>query len=192
MARLIHLNGPSRVGKSTLARRYVDDHPGTLCLDVDVLVGLIGGWSDDISRAHDRARTDALAAAGAHLRQGEDVVAPQLVTVHDRDVRFRTTAAEAGAEYVEIALLVDDDEHDQRLRDKQPEHAVEAQIQGELMAGDLVTRIRGHLRAYLADRPATMQLDTTGLTVEQTYARLLDLLAEGHPAARGVVSPRPR
>ncbi|HEY3954535.1 MAG TPA: hypothetical protein VGM53_14255, partial [Streptosporangiaceae bacterium] len=37
MARLIHLNGPSRVGKSTLAHRYADNHPGTLCLDVDVL-----------------------------------------------------------------------------------------------------------------------------------------------------------
>jgi guanylate kinase len=26
MPRLIHLNGPSRVGKTTLARRYVDEH----------------------------------------------------------------------------------------------------------------------------------------------------------------------
>ncbi|MGI8702372.1 MAG: hypothetical protein ACR2JU_14445 [Nocardioidaceae bacterium] len=40
MSRLIHLNGPSRVGKSTLARRYVDEHPGTLALDLDVLAGL--------------------------------------------------------------------------------------------------------------------------------------------------------
>src|SRR5680860_739144 len=34
MPRLIHLNGPSRVGKSTLARRYVDAHPWTLALDL--------------------------------------------------------------------------------------------------------------------------------------------------------------
>jgi hypothetical protein len=49
MPRLIHLNGPSRVGKSTLARRYVDEHPGTLALDLDVLAGLIGGWREDFS-----------------------------------------------------------------------------------------------------------------------------------------------
>lgn len=36
MPRLIHLNGPSRVGKTTLARRYVDEHPGALVLDLDL------------------------------------------------------------------------------------------------------------------------------------------------------------
>ena len=47
MAGLIHLNGPSRVGKSTLARRYADEHQGTLALDLDVLAGLIGGWREN-------------------------------------------------------------------------------------------------------------------------------------------------
>ena len=44
---LIHLNGPSGVGKSTLAQRYVDEHPGVLNLDIDAVVSLIGGWRDD-------------------------------------------------------------------------------------------------------------------------------------------------
>jgi len=35
---LIHLNGPSGVGNSTLAQRYVDEHPGVLNLDIDALV----------------------------------------------------------------------------------------------------------------------------------------------------------
>ena len=51
MARLIHLNGPSRVGKSTLAHRYAGNHPGTVCLDVDVLVGQVDGWREDFSAA---------------------------------------------------------------------------------------------------------------------------------------------
>src|SRR3954471_7213906 len=52
LPRLIHLNGPSRVGKSTLARRFADEHPGTLALDLDVLAGLVGGWQADFSGAY--------------------------------------------------------------------------------------------------------------------------------------------
>jgi predicted kinase len=43
MARLLLLNGPPGIGKSTLARRWADDRPGTLCLDVDLLHRFLGG-----------------------------------------------------------------------------------------------------------------------------------------------------
>ena len=33
MPRLIVLNGSPGIGKSTLARRYVEEHPLTLCLE---------------------------------------------------------------------------------------------------------------------------------------------------------------
>jgi predicted ABC-type ATPase len=44
--RLIHLNGPSGIGKSTIARSYAERHPGVLNLDTDRVVCLIGGWQD--------------------------------------------------------------------------------------------------------------------------------------------------
>jgi hypothetical protein len=47
--RLIHLNGPSGIGKSTIARCYAEGHPGVL----------------------------DLAMAEAHPRTGHDVVMPQ-------------------------------------------------------------------------------------------------------------------
>ena len=34
------LNGPSGAGRSTLAQRYVDEHPGFLNLDMDVVVSV--------------------------------------------------------------------------------------------------------------------------------------------------------
>src|SRR3954453_17981289 len=84
MPRLIHLNGPSRVGKSTLARRFADEHPGTLALDLDVLAGLVGGGQADFSGAYAVARGHGQALATRHLREGYDVIVPQLVTSHDR------------------------------------------------------------------------------------------------------------
>jgi hypothetical protein len=176
VARLIHLNGPSRVGKSTLARRYADNHPGTLCLEVDVLVDQVDGWRQDFSAAFLVARARGLALAKSHLRGGQDVVVPQLVTIFDRGNPFEVAAAETGAGYIEVALLVDIDEHARRLREKEPASEVAARIQSSLETSDLLGRIRGHLTEYLDGRPNTIQLNTTGLTVDQTYVRLMNLL----------------
>ena len=176
MARLIHLNGPSRVGKSTLAHRYSDNHPGTLCLDVDVLVGQVDGWREDFSAAFLVATAHGLALAKSHLQDGQDVVVPQLVTIFDQGNPFEAAAAEVGARFVEVALLVDIEEHTRRLAGKKPSFEVEARIQSRLETGDLAERIRGHLAEYLHGRPATIQLDTSGLTIDQAYARLMNIL----------------
>lgn len=177
MARLIHLNGPSRVGKSTLARRYADDHLGTLCLDVDVLIGQVGGWREDFSAAFAVATARGLALAKSHLRDGQDVVVPQLVTIFDQGNLFEAAATEVGARFVEVALLVDIEEHTRRLAGKEPTSDVEASIQSRLEAGDLIEKIRGHLAEYLRGRPDTIQLDTTGLSIDQTYVSLTSLLS---------------
>jgi AAA domain len=177
VARLIHLNGPSRVGKSTLARRYADNHPGTLCLEIDALVGQVDGWREDFSAAFLVARARSLALAKSHLIDGQDVVVPQLVTIFDDEGNpFEAAAAEAGARFVEVALLVDIDEHTRRLREKEPASDVETRIQSGLETTDLVERIRRHLAEYLDRRPHTIQLNTTGLTIDQTYVRLTNLL----------------
>jgi len=176
MPRLIHLNGPSRVGKSTLARRYARDHRGTLALDLDVVVGLIGGWQENFSEALEMARGLGREMAVRHLRAGHDVVLPQLVTRHDlvRDPAYEESAQAAGATYVHVALMVEDREHRQRLHGKRPTHEVEARIQTMLEdpGDDLVGRIRGHLDEYLATHPPAVRIDTTGLGEDASYARL--------------------
>ena len=77
-ARLIHLNGPPGIGKTTLARRYAAEHLGVLLCDIDVLRTMIGGWQDD----------DGAAGAGAHRGAGPGHRLP----VH----RVRRRAAPAG------------------------------------------------------------------------------------------------
>lgn len=183
MSRLIHLNGPSRVGKSTLARRYGEDHPGTLVLDIDVLAGLIGGWRNDFFAASKTARGHGQALALRHLREGQDVVLPQLVTSHDQGPGFDEVAQAAGADYIEVALLVDDESHQRRLREKRPANDIEARIQTILEdpSSNLVQRIAEHL----ASHPQAIQIDTTGLDEDETYALLLRILDDNDGAANG-------
>ena len=63
MPRLIVVNGPPGCGKWVLARRYVDDHPPALNLDIDRVRELLGRWSDRKEEAGLLARELALSMA---------------------------------------------------------------------------------------------------------------------------------
>lgn len=105
MPRLIHLNGPTGVGKSTIAARYAAAHPKTLNLDADEIVRLIGGWREDFHGAVALVRPLAITMAAHHLSTGHDVVMPQLIMRRAEQARFAAAARSAGAEYLEFVLL---------------------------------------------------------------------------------------
>lgn len=107
MPRLIHLNGPPGIGKSTLARRYVEDHQGVLNCDIDLLRTLVGGWDRDFAGTGGLIRPAALALIGAYLQNGHDVVLPQLIVRLSELERFELAGRQAGATFVEIALMDD-------------------------------------------------------------------------------------
>lgn len=107
MPTLLHLNGPSGVGKSTLARAHAAARPGTLVCDIDELRSWVSGWEEDFIGTGQAIRTSALALITAFLRTGHDVVLPQLIVTPTELDRFEAAAADAGASYVGVVLTVD-------------------------------------------------------------------------------------
>ncbi|MBI4935654.1 MAG: AAA family ATPase [Actinobacteria bacterium] len=110
MPTLILLNGPPSSGKSTLAARLVATRPLMLDLDVDVVRGMLGAWIDQPHDAGLAARRLALAMAGTHLAAGHDVVVPQFIARDTFIIELETVARDAGARFVEIALLASRDD----------------------------------------------------------------------------------
>ena len=106
MPTLLHLNGPSGVGKSTLARAHAARHPGTLLCDIDELRSWVSGWEDDSVGTGEAVRATAIALLIAYLATGRDVVLPQLIVTPAQVERFEAAAAAAGASYVGVVLDV--------------------------------------------------------------------------------------
>lgn len=181
MSRLIHLNGPPGVGKSSLSRRYGVDHPGTWLCEIDVLRTMVSGWQDDFHGAGARVRTAALAAITSYLASGHDVVLPQLVGRADELARFRAAAAEGNGEYVGVVVNAAPATVIERFRTRSTADGHEAWVRAvtdvvEGLGGDdVLTRSCRDLEV-LADRERLLRVQSSD--PETTYRRLLLALGE--------------
>lgn len=105
MPKLVLVNGPPGVGKSTVARRYADAHPMTLALEIDVIRAMIGSWLEAADRSGLAARRIALQAAVTHLEAGYDVIVPQLLTRREFVDELKASAERIGATFREVTLV---------------------------------------------------------------------------------------
>lgn len=181
MTRLILLNGAPAVGKSTLARRYAEDRPLALVLDIDQVRRMLGGWREDIAAAGLLARSIALAAAVAHLRAGHDVVVPQLVARVEFIERLAAAAAEGGAEFREVFVHDGQDSVVRRFAERtraaaDPTHA----DAHETLGGEAELRAwHEAVTALMPLRPHAVTVRSVPGDVEGTYRALRAALGPG-------------
>lgn len=179
MATLLLLNGPPGIGKSTLARRWAEDHPGTLCLDIDVLRGLMGGSADRFQETGELVRPLALAMVSTHVRGGRDVVLPQFLGRTGEVARFEQAARAGGGSFVHVVLMDDEDASVRRF-DARGDDGWHGQVK-RLVAGDggetLLRAMHARLRQVLSERPEAVVVPSVEGDEDATYAALLAALA---------------
>lgn len=190
MSRLVLLNGAPASGKSTLARRYADEHPLVLALDLDVLRGLLGGWLERPADSGVIARRMALALARLSLTDGRDVLVPQFLGRIDFVLQLDELCREVGAEFVEIALLSDPQDAAERFLRRSREsgsglHRDAAAMQERLGGTAELTVMYARLLDVVARRPGTRTIRTVNGEVEAAYRDLLGCLGEHAPPEPG-------
>lgn len=104
-ARLVLLNGPPGIGKSTIASRYVADHPLALALDLDAVRRMLGRWQEQPLEAGLLARAMTLEMARVHLRAAHDVVIPQYLGRPQFIDQLEQVAHDTGAQFTEFVLM---------------------------------------------------------------------------------------
>lgn len=181
MSRLILLNGAPGSGKTTLARRFAEDHPLTLVLDVDQVRGMLGRWLDQPMESGLLARELAVAMASSQLRAGHDVVVPQYLGRLDFVETLDGLAVDAGAEFVEIALVSDRDDVVRRFERRSedsadPAHQEAAELQRRCGGREQLAATHDKVLAVIAARPGTRVITTVDGDLAGTYAQLLVVL----------------
>jgi hypothetical protein len=179
--RLILLNGPPGIGKSTLAQLYADDHPGVLNLDIDRVRALIGGWLDRFVETGEIAMPIALSMAATHLRGGRDVVMPQCLCWLSEIERFETAAHDSGAVFCEVMLMDAKERSLERFNRRGengelPWHWQVQQIVERCGGQALLARMHDQLTAVLAARPDAVVVPSAAGAIQQTYEALTAIL----------------
>lgn len=177
---LLLLNGPPGVGKSTLARLLVRDHPLALCLDIDLLRRSLGRWEEHPEQSGLLARELAVTAARVHLLSDHAVVVPQFLGRLSFVERLERLAQEVGAAFRHVVLM--DSREAVITRFLSRASAPDAQAQhreAAAMAGGeagLAVMYDG-LLAILSARPEAVIVQSVADDVAATYQRLRQALA---------------
>lgn len=178
---LIVLNGPPAVGKSTLARRYVEDHPMALALGIDPVRRMLGRWREDPAKSGLLARELTLVMARAHLLDGYDVVLPQFLGNPRFLVEAESVARDAGAHFAEFVLMDDRDTVVQRFADRtsvaaRPEHVEIGELVARLGGEPSLFSMYDRLLLLLSSRPDALVLQSPAGAADAVYARILETL----------------
>jgi len=113
--KLILLNGPPGVGKSTIARQYINEHPLALIVDDDQLLVMLGQWQKHEAQARKLIFELTEGLIGDHLQSGYDVVVPYLILHVDEFATLEELAVKHKARFCAFTILVEKDQAVRRL-----------------------------------------------------------------------------
>jgi len=179
--RLILINGLPGSGKSTIGRRYLDDHPLVLALDVDVIRSMLGRSLEEPTTSGLAARALARAMAQTHLQAGHDVLVCQFVGKLDFVEALDQLALAVGAGFVEVALVTGIDEARARLLRRsedpvRPEHRDAAILLDRAGGPDALAEMSSRLEGVVRARPTTRRVVVADGDLEGTYEGLLEAI----------------
>lgn len=181
--KLIILNGSLGIGKSTLASRFAEEHPLTLRLDIDDIRTYISHWREEDEESSVSSKQMAIAMIKVHLSLGHDVVVPQIVQKTEFFEQFEQAAKEAGADFIEVLLLVDKDEAIKRFKERNyaQGHASGFRPGGLIDTGGREVKLSemyDNMIETASKRPRTIRIKPELGKEVETYAELLKKIRE--------------
>jgi predicted kinase len=175
---LILINGLPGSGKSTLGRRYLDDHQLVLALDIDVIRSMLGRSLEEPNVSGLAARDLARAMAQAHLHAGHDVLVCQFLGRLEFVEFLDQLATAVGVPFVEVVLVTAVDETAERFlqrseEGRRPEDGDASILLDRAGGTEVLAEMYSRLEDVVRSRPNTLTVEVVDGDVEETYLGLL-------------------
>lgn len=175
-ATLLLINGPAGIGKSVIAKRYIDMHPLALIVNGDELVGAMGKWQDNEYDARQLSVELTKTMVDTHLSAGHDVVVPLLLMQPEEAVALEEIARTHGATFFECALTAPKEEAVDRMLRKGAWGEPGAP---PLTKADtpIIEYLYDKYAETLAKRPNTVKVASTENAIAATFDDMMTALA---------------
>ncbi len=175
--KLILLDGFAGVGKTTLAKRYVADHPLAMDLEGDEIIVMLGQWLKHEDKARELLFELGKAMVATHLASGHDVVVPCLPTNAEHQQAFEDIARSDGAQFFEVVLVAEREEAIQRLlkRGTWGEEGTDPLTEADL---PIIEKLYDDMDRTLAERPNAIRIPSVEDGHDDTYQRFLRAVEE--------------
>jgi adenylylsulfate kinase-like enzyme len=175
--KLILLDGFAGVGKTTLAKRYIADHPLAMDLEGDEIIVMLGQWLKYENAARELLFKIGKAIITSHLESGYDIVVPCLPTNVDHQQAFEDIAKSTGAQFFEVVLVTDREEAIRRLlkRGTWGEAGTDPLTNADL---PVIKKLYDDMDKTLAERPKTTRILSVEDSHDSTYQQFLVVVGE--------------
>ena len=116
--KLILLYGFASSGKTTLAKRYIDEHPLSIAIEGDAIIGMMGQWRSNEEKARKMVFEHTKSIVRNQLTAGYDVLLPYLLTDNIQIEAFEEVANEYDASFLEIYIKIEKEDVISRLLER--------------------------------------------------------------------------
>lgn len=173
--KLIMLAGFAGCGKSTLAERYIVDHPLALYVEGDEIITKLGQWRTNQTEAVKSKIALASGMAAIHLRTGYDVIIPYLPG-GSYDATYENVAKETDADFLEVFIEVEKEEAIRRLlaRGTWGEAGLPPITDKDLPR---IERLYDEMIETVAQRPRTIVIKSSEGDIDGAYTALVNAVS---------------
>lgn len=175
--KLILLDGFAGVGKTTLAKRYVADHPLAMDLEGDEIIVMLGQWLTHEAEARELLFGLGKAMIRTHLASGHNVVVPCLPTNVEHQRAFEDIARSTGAQFFEVVLVTKREEAIQRLlkRGTWGEEGTDPLTEADL---PIIEKLYDDMDRTLIERPNAVYISSVEDSHNDAYQQFLAAVGE--------------
>ena len=161
--KLIILNGPSGVGKSTIAARLHQEMPSSVLIDIDALRReVMPNFREHREESLKLAYEHAGSTIGEYLKGGHDVIVDKAILDTHVVASFVAVGRKNGAEIHEFILFANKETVQKRADDR-------GYKPGGLLTHERVGELWEQANALRLQRPQAVVIDTSHLTLDEVF-----------------------